>query len=482
VNAKKTFNAISKINDDLIDRSLNRKAHTTKSKGVWFRFGAIAACFTLIVTAIIAVPKLRDPEDLPSNDVPAISVIKSGNSITGKQIIMYGSPSSANVGSADMIAPGFHIQTVIEAEVVEVLSDTYYYAALDYQPYHVAKLRVIDQIRGSGLPEEIYMRYPFYDTTVFDGYERFIMSLTQVGIDNYALINETQNRVDYFPNMFGVLTGDIGYGSVIAFNDGEVDDSFWEKTDYLVSKIPRGKRLFEQLLDSPRSEFYPAARNTTIGEVKSNIVELAADKENWRVSTNIYNYVTADDVFISDEAKEIRTYLEPSETDAFVCYLTLSEERVIAEYTRIINGFRTDEVILINGDDGEKGNVSKSGVIYTEEDLSQIPDIGEAIAAINLSELEAPHIEISNEMKLAYSNAFGIYRNIDGNVYGIIRVMWYFNSPYNKNAYLVDYMYYLYDEDGNGSIIERDALKELIGEDVFIQSFPYGSMVPAWFV
>ncbi len=475
MNAKKTFNAISKIDDDLIDRSLNRKAHTTKSKGVWLRFGAIAACLAVIVTAIIALPKLRDPGDNPSNDVPAISVIKSGNTITGKQIIVYGDPSSANVGFADMIAPCFHIQTVIEAEVVEVLPDTYYYAASDYQPYHVAKLRVIDQIRGNGLPEEIYMRYPFYDTTVFDGYERFIMSLTQVGIDNYALINETQSRVDYFPNMFIVFTGDIGYGSVIAFNDGKVDDSFWEKTDYLVSKIPRGKKLFEQLLDSPRSEFYPATRNTTIGKVKSNIVQLAADKENWHVSTNIYNYVTADDVFVSDEAKEIRTYLEPSETNVFVCYLTLSEERVIAEYTRIINGFGTDEVILINGYDGENGNVSKSEVTYTEEDLAQIPDIGEALAAINLSELEAPHIESSEGMKLVYSNASGIYRNIDGNVYGIIRVIWCYKSPYHKNAYLADDMYYLYDEDGNGSIIERDELKEIIGDDIFIQSFPRGS-------
>ena len=97
------------------------------------------------------------------------------------------------------------------------------------------------------------------------------------------------------------------------------------------------------------------------------------------------------------------------------------------------------------------------------------------IENIDLSNLAPPHIEVTSGMELAYSNASGIYRNIGGKVYGIIRVMWYYRSLKYKNGLLPDDMYYLYDENGNGSIIEREELKSIIGDDSFIQRFPYGS-------
>lgn len=157
----------------------------------------------------------------------------------------------------------------------------------------------------------------------------------------------------------------------------------------------------------------------------------------------------------------------------FIYYLTLDEERVIAEYTRIINGFRTDERIVINGYNGENGNVSRDGGIYTEDTLAKIPNIGEALANMKLSELNPPHIEIAEGMSFSHSNASGVYRMVDGKVYGIIRVMWYYKYPDISNAYQKDDMYYLYDENGNGKIVERDELREVIGDDYFIQRFSY---------
>lgn len=480
---KRIYNAITRIDDDLLDKSINGNAKKTVSNAARIRIVAIAACLTLIVAgAIFAVPNLLRAGkghaiNPPADNTSAVSVVKSGNRITGRQELVYGDYSSLSDGAAEMLPPCFYIQTVIEAEVVEVLPDTYYYAASYSQPNHVVKLRVVDQVRGDGMPGEIYLRYPYYDTMVFDGYERFIMSVEQVGTDNFALINDTQGRVDFFPNMFVVTTGDIGYGSVIAFKDGRVDSSFWDKTDYNVSRIPRGKELFNALFDYPKSNYYPATRKETIGNVKNNIIKLAADGDNWRVSTNRYNYVTVDDVFVSPEAKAIKPYLEPNEGNVFVHYLSPREDRVVAEYTRIINGFLTDETIVINGYDGENGNVSRSIVCYTAENLSKVPDIGNAIENIDLSNLAPLHIEVTSGMELAYSNASGIYRNIGGKVYGIIRVMWYYRSPEYKNGLLPDDMYYLYDENGNGSIIEREELKSIIGDDSFIRRFPYGSVM-----
>ena len=46
-----------------------------KPKSVWLRFGAIAACFLLIVSAVIVVPMLR--EDDPDNgfNIPIVKIV-----------------------------------------------------------------------------------------------------------------------------------------------------------------------------------------------------------------------------------------------------------------------------------------------------------------------------------------------------------------------------------------------------------------------
>ncbi len=484
----KFLDGVSCIDTDVVERfvsmddQLIKKAERQKKKTRFLRFGALAASFALIlgVGALIykdlLKPQIINP---PDSDVPTVSTVTSGNKITGKQEILYGEPTNKE-GEADMIAPGFEIQTVIEAEVIEVLPDTYYYASSYYLPFHVAKLRVVDQIRGDGLPTEIFLSYPYYGTNIFDGYERFIMSLEQVGIENYMLVNDTQSRVDYFSNMFEVcISRDLGYGSVIAFNDGRVDESFWKSADYLVSKVSIGKDVFEKMLDSPNSYDYPASKNSTVSSVKSNIIKLANDEENYHISSDIFDFVTSDDVFVSDEAKAVKNYVQPSETDVFMQKITLREDRVIADYTRIINGFITDENICINGYTGDVGNVSERGEGYTRDDLCKVPDIAETLDNMKLSELAAPHIDITSDMHFSHSNATGVYRKVNGKVYGIIRIMWYYGIDGIENAYQKDDMYVLYDENGNGKTVGREELKSVIGDDYFIQKFSYDAIV-AW--
>ena len=473
---------LSAIKDKVYAKT-NLKKEKKRTKSMYLRFGAIAACFVLILSAVAIVAMLHDWDNPPAvHNPPSISTMRPGSKITGLPALVYGDTSSEGEVMPDIIPPGFEIQTVIEAEIIEVLPDTYYYTDSHdsyYKPYHVAKLRVVDSIRGDGLPEEIFLRYSHYDTTVFEDYECFIMSLNQIGMENYALINGTQSRIDYFSNMFSLWVDDLGYGSVIAFNDGRVDDSFWDNTDYYTSKYFENYNYIDRLLDKtdPYYSYYPASRNSTIAEVKSNILALAKDENNQHVSPEIYNYVTVDDVFISDEAKEIMAYLEPSESNVFVYYLDLGVDRVVADYTRIVNGFIAGERITINGYSGENGNVKRRGEIYNEDDFAKLPNIGNALANMELFELVPPHIEITEEMLLVHANASGVYRKVDGKVYGIIRVMWCYKHP-NKIAgsepgYQCDDMYYLYDESGNGVIVERDELKAVIGQDSFIQSFRY---------
>ena len=487
-------NAASDVSADMLSSIKNKvyaktgitkaKTKKPKSKNVWHRIGAIAACFVLILSAVIVVPMLRDSgdnpiidppnNDVPSNDVPSISTIKGGYKITGKQELVYGDPSSGDEGAASIIAPGFYINTVIQANVIEVLPDYYYTPDLSIR-YLVAKLSVVESIRGSGLPNEILMRFPYYTSDIFDGYDTFIFSLQQVGVENFMMINDTKREVTYFPHMFDVeMVADLGYGSVIAFKDGKVDTSFFDKANHF-----NGGGYIAKLLQDPSLYFYPVGYDTTLDEAKVNIKELSrkSSEESMYVSDQPYDYLKVDDIFVSDEGKIIKSYLEPSEMSVFMQEIYPREDRVVATYTRVINGFVTEEQITINGYTGENGNVSQSDTRYNENDLTKIPNIGEALESINLSELEPSHIEVVDGMYFKYAKAMGVYRKVDGKIYGIVRVIWNYTFPEYTNGYIRDDCYYLYDQNGNGSIVERDELKAIIGDDNFILRFSYDSII-----
>ena len=69
---KKEWNeGLNHIDPDLVEKYVEQKDRlrqkNKKPQGVWLRFGAIAACFLLIVSAVIAVPMLQKA-NLP--DVP----------------------------------------------------------------------------------------------------------------------------------------------------------------------------------------------------------------------------------------------------------------------------------------------------------------------------------------------------------------------------------------------------------------------------
>ena len=69
---KKEWNeGLNYLDPDLIEKHIEQKERLRqkkqKAKGIWLRFGAIAACFLLIVSAVIVVPMLRedDPGVIP---------------------------------------------------------------------------------------------------------------------------------------------------------------------------------------------------------------------------------------------------------------------------------------------------------------------------------------------------------------------------------------------------------------------------------
>lgn len=473
------LDAVSSIDSDVVARFLSMDdrlrgtgrglSDKRKTKGAWLRFGAIAACFALILGAVIGAPMLRE-----SGGIPAVSTVEGGSRVTGVRERIYGSPELDYGDKSTVLAPGFYVNTVVQADVVEVLTDVFYDPDSGLR-CHVARLSVVDSIRGEGLPREIFFLFPHYGADILDGYDTFILSLRQVGIENYVMVNETKGEITYFSHMFRVeAVSDLGYGSVIAFRDGEVDESFWEKASHF-----NVNGYIEDLLADPESHF-PVSHGSTLEEAKANIVAMAQANGSIYVSEHSGDYLTAEDVFHSAEGEQARAYLEPSESNVFMQKIDILPDRIVATYTRLINGFVTDETVTVNGYTGEDGNVSRRGEAYNAGDLSSIPNIGEALENLNLSELKPPHTEIADGMYLKYSKAIGVYRKVDGEVYGIVRVTWCYTCPGVTNGYRMDDCYYLYDENGNGSTVERDELRALLGDDPLIPWFSYDPYIGTW--
>ncbi|MBE6694688.1 MAG: hypothetical protein E7589_07985, partial [Ruminococcaceae bacterium] len=60
---KKEWNeGLNNLEPDIVEKYVNQKgrlASRKKQKGIWIRFGAVAACFAVIVSAVIIVPMLH---------------------------------------------------------------------------------------------------------------------------------------------------------------------------------------------------------------------------------------------------------------------------------------------------------------------------------------------------------------------------------------------------------------------------------------
>ena len=72
---KKEWNeGLNYLDPDLVEKHIEQKERlrqkNKKPKGVWLRFGAIAACFALVISAVIVVPMFRDSGDNPIINSP----------------------------------------------------------------------------------------------------------------------------------------------------------------------------------------------------------------------------------------------------------------------------------------------------------------------------------------------------------------------------------------------------------------------------
>ena len=547
---KQQFNeALCFIDADLVESYIKQKDALTAAaarKAMWLRVSAVAACLCIIVSAVFALPMLlRDDtppvavedttssdtsSDTPTDTVPpadttAPIVITDPNTppqapisvdhgvISGSDSVMIGDDyiPTANDPWEDYSAwysmsysPRFIAHIVVEVKVIEVLPDIYYMPD-DETPRHVVLLEILDEIHGEGFPKQIYYTYTGYDETIFDGYDTFIFSLSQIGIENYVLINKTQGKVEFFPQMFeGCSSGaNPAYGSVIAFSDGVLDVNFWKA---LTSDVLRQQLSNDRIdyyincenveLNSAANNYYPARLGDTVQKVKQNIIdtieyhkaaESTRSTPNFEFNRNNPDYVSAEQIFTSEARKQLLEYVSPSENNIFYYDLNVGFGRYLTmTFYRLIHGYQThEEIYMSKSEVVYKNEVNSNNAYdsYTAEQLQSVPDINYVINNLDLSSLVPPHITLDEKAEFRCCKVKGWYRSVNGKVYGIVRILWLYkyDSGTDVTMCLKDDMYYLYDSDGNASIVEHDELKALLGDDRNIVAFDYEPQTNVYF-
>lgn len=121
------LDGVSNIEPDVVERfismdnKLQKKANKPKSKGIWLRFGAIAACFLLIVSVIIAMPMLFEediPVSLPDNGL-------AGNEGDSAIVSPPDNDSMGNEGNSTVVPPNNGVNGDGNGEI-EVELESYY--------------------------------------------------------------------------------------------------------------------------------------------------------------------------------------------------------------------------------------------------------------------------------------------------------------------------------------------------------------------
>ena len=351
---------------------------------------AAVACVSLLVGAFCVVHRQRYG--------PVRKTI--GEKVVDLTQLSYTMPDSPYIDLSDIVGmidvdEVFHPtkqfgQTMsVHAKIVEILPDTYCffngYGRIGRTAYRILRLRVLDTIVGSNMPSQIYYLLPAYLSMDLTEYDSFIVTLRQLGVENYTMVNATQQTLEAFTLLFEPWSVDACWGSVMAFSDGVLDPSLWDKEGW---NHVKDEVLSWIAPDGP--ERYPGKQGRNIEDTKTAILNARqlAEQEHWYawlprvVTTNTFWWKEARQElrYIRSEAGFRHIYLRQSP-------INYADAYVHADYIRYINGFATNEWIHITTLAFDLSDIPlalKNGgvrrevdhfVQFTDEDLQNLPDL-----------------------------------------------------------------------------------------------------------
>ncbi|MBQ5762289.1 MAG: hypothetical protein IIW02_05710 [Clostridia bacterium] len=493
------LDGVSNIESDVVERfvsmdnKLQKKAYKPKSKGIWLRFGAIAACFLLIVSAAIVVPMLReeDPGVIPGpgttdnpvvnhpNYIPIIfDATVSPEQLNGNSLEFIVGSSVSISGGENTAPPSFEFSygIAVKAKVVKNHPDKYYKldTSSEFRPtaYRLIQMETIEVINGINVPQYFLYLIPEYVYVDMSVYDSLLISMSQIGVENYVLKNATQNRMESFElPVFADYQDNPELGNIIAFTDGIFDESLWQNETWRY-----GYQFADDYLDNPESDDLVVARGDSISEVISAIKK---QFDEWYILANrALTVITLN--FKTQEAKDAIEYVKPFANGVFSqTYLPYNGNGELI-FRRYINGCQTEETIKI---DLLTEEVTYSEVRYAKEDMVQMENISAHLSekAVEYAEQLPPPPHTDPEGKeLVCLNLYAWYVKVDGKLYGVIKTIWRYKEKDNYFIQYYDDAYVLYDMSaGTTTDISRDDLVAIIGtRNVYMGEYGKGIEIP----
>ena len=456
------LDGVSNIEPDVVERfismdnKLQKKSNKSKSKGIWLRFAAIAACFAIILSALILVPMLREddpgviapPDDNIRPNIPIVNIQAPSSAPQ-----YYGSEASVNSSSsleqADIIQSGISVT----ARFVKALPDTYtFFDDWRQVEFRLIMMEVITVLEGADVPSKFWFIVPDRYMTDYSIYDKLVfIDIAQYGYEYSLVYNKTKGCAEQLGTvLFGYMNtqfSSLGINVTAFGSDDLFDMRLWNSTEgwvtsthYTVAYL--GTEYFQNYTLQDAEE---EARNSGHGE------------------DYYYVHYLAD---VNGEATEALDYIKSFENGI---YVTSSSGQTLFYYPevqlgfrRYINGFATNESGMIYAD-----SVNWSTARFSKEDEKMLPDLYSAFesvkTALNSGSVTPPHFNNQEKLKNTTNGVFGWYAKTENGILGIVRVTWCFCTEKHKLYY--DDAYYIIEYGSNEcKAIARDALIELLSD------------------
>ncbi|MBP3369775.1 MAG: hypothetical protein J6L85_03385 [Clostridia bacterium] len=449
---------------------------------IWLRAGIVAACVAVVMSFVLILSLWLDDSDTSYYETDHAPIIfdatVSPEQLNGNSVeFVIG--TSTSVFGAQGASPNFQFDTsniVVKARVVKNHPDEYYKLDISssYSPtaYRLMQMETMKSIIGENVPQYFLYLIPEYVYVDMSVYDSLLISMTQIGTENYVLKNETQNQIESFDlPIFADRQDHPELGNIIAFSDGIFDESLWQNENWIY-----GYQFARRQLNNPKESDLVVARGDSERKVISAIKN---QYKEWYVGKHqAPSVITLN--FKTEAAKAAVEYVKPFANGVFSQKYEPYYGNGQLIFRRYINGCQTEETVTI---DILTEEVTYSEVSYTQEDMAQIDNISAHLskkAAEYAEQLPIPPHTDPEGKELLCLNLYAWYVKVEGKLYGVIKTAWRYKEKDNYYLQYYDDAYVLYDISAGTVIdISRDDLVNIVGtRNVYMGEYGKGIEVP----
>jgi hypothetical protein len=475
------MNAMGDVDFDLVEDA-GRVTRKTSIRRKVTRWSSLAACVCVVLVGAILLLQLRDQRvdiiDHSASQWENLWVPNADMAIGNGQI---------NEGNECIPPPSYSFgpdKFIVVAKVAEVLPAVYIdvdfenSGTMQHQQYHVLRLQVLDAFCTENMPDEIYLRIRANLDPSLDEYDCLVIGgMSQVGYEDYIMINADQKKAESFSLLFECRRYSDN-GAILPYKDGVLFLEHWKKDGWLDWCSSNWEFFYHFATAGWGSGDFPAWEGCTVQDTVQTIKEAHNYYHSESPSRHpIKNVESINEILVTEEQKKILEYVKSPDNGLFM------QEQNSAYYSRVyyirnIGGFLTNERVIMKSD----GRIQRYGEQFSKEDIARIQDLGSFVNSLDIASLVPPPTDNYEQMELYGRHLTGKYVKHEGKVYGVVRILWELLQQEGQDQYMYyDDLYYLILPDGSIRRMERDELLEYIGEDGILYAwYEYGVGARWW--